>query len=154
MAESVHSYLFRRAFNFWPCYFGTGARVTYMSGDWREARVELPLTPRTRNYVGTLFGGSLYASVDPIYMLMLMHILGKEYIVWDKAANVRFKKPGKSTLHAHFLLTEEEIASIKAALDAGQRSVDRIYRVEYKDAQGVVHVEIDKTLYVRKKSTQ
>lgn len=112
--------------------------------------MKLPLSWRTRNYVGTIYGGSIYSSIDPLYMLMLMHILGKDYIVWDKAANVRFRKPGKTTLYADFLLTPDEITEIKRLAEV-ERSVDRIYNVELKDKDGVVHATIEKTLYIAKK---
>lgn len=148
--ESLKSWVFRNGLNFWPCYRGSGGRVTFLSRNWREATVRLKLGVRTRNYVGTIFGGSLYGAIDPIYMLMLMNILGKEYIVWDKAADIRFKKPGKGVLQAKFLLTEEEIAEIKR-LTAEQRSVDRVYLVEYRDEAGDVVAAIEKTLYVRRK---
>ena len=78
--------------------------MTYISSDFREARVRLPLTWRSRNAVGTIFGGSMYAAVDPLYMILLMHSLGREYVVWDKAASIRFRKPGRSTLFAQFLV--------------------------------------------------
>ncbi len=150
MPESFKSRLFRWGFNFFPAYRGTGGRVAYISDDWHEARVRLPLSWRTRNYVGTIYGGSIYASIDPIYMLMLMNILGKGYVVWDKAATVRFRKPGKTTLHADFLLTRDEIAEIRRLAET-ERSVDRIYKVELKDKEGKVHATIEKTLYIAKK---
>lgn len=150
MPESFKSRRFRWGFNFFPCYRGTGGRVTYISDDFHVLRMKLPLSWRTRNYVGTIYGGSIYASIDPLYMLMLMHILGKDYIVWDKAANVRFRKPGKTTLYADFLLTPDEITEIKRLAEV-ERSVDRIYNVELKDKDGVVHATIEKTLYIAKK---
>ena len=149
--ESVASWGFRNGLNVWPCYWGTGGKVTYLSGDWREARVSLRLSPRTRNYVGTIFGGSLYGAVDPIYMLMLLKILGPEYVVWDKSAAIRFKKPGKGKLEAHFLLTEEEIAGIREAA-AREKSIDRVYTVEFKDAAGTVYASIEKTIYIKRKA--
>ena len=133
-----------------PAYRGSGGRVTYIADDFREIRVRLPLSWRTRNYVGTIYGGSIYGSIDPIYMLMLIHVLGLGYIVWDKAATVRFKKPGKETLYADFNLDEAEIGEIKR-LAATERSVDRIYNVELKDKNGVVHAFIEKTLYISKR---
>lgn len=125
--------------------------MTYISDDFHELRMKLPLSWRTRNYVGTIYGGSIYASIDPLYMLMLMHILGDGYVVWDKAAKVRFRKPGKTTLYASFVLTTEEIAEIKALAET-ERSVDRIYNVELKDKEGTLHASIEKTLYIAKKS--
>ena len=133
-----------------PAYRGSGGRVTYIADDFREIRVRLPLSWRTRNYVGTIYGGSIYGSIDPIYMLMLIHVLGPGYIVWDKAATVRFKKPGKETLYADFNLDEAEIGEIKRLAET-ERSVDRIYCVELKDKNGVVHAFIEKTLYISKR---
>ena len=151
MAESFKSKRFRWMFNFFPAYRGTGGRVTYISDDFHEVRAKLPLNWRTRNYVGTIYGGSIYASVDPIYMLMLIHVLGPEYVVWDKAAKIRFKKPGKDTLYVDFRLSAVEIGEIKRLAET-ERSVDRIYKLELKDKNGVTHAFIEKTLYIAKKS--
>ena len=153
MPESFRSKSFRWGFNLFPAYRGTGGRVIYVADDWHEVRVKLPLNWRTRNYVGTIYGGSIYGAIDPIYMLMLMRILGPGYIVWDKAANVRFRKPGKGTLFADFLLTQEEIREIKDLAD-NARSIDRVYNVELKDKDGVVHAQIEKTLYISKKGSK
>lgn len=150
MPESFATKFDRLKFNFFPAYRGTGARVVYIADDYRKIRVKIPLSWRTRNYVGTIYGGSMYAGIDPIYMLMLIKTLGKDYIVWDKAAKIRFKRPGKETLFADFLLTEEELSEIKAILEI-EKSVDRIYNVELKNQSGKVHALIEKTLYIAKK---
>lgn len=151
MAESLRTRLFRWYFNFFPAYRGTGARVTYIAGDWREIRVKLPLSLRTRNYVGSIYGGSLYGSVDPIYMIMLMKLLGPDFVVWDKAATIRFRKPGKTTLYARCALDDAELQRIRTELVA-QPSLDCVYHIDLVDAAGVVHAEIDKTIYVRRRS--
>lgn len=150
MPESFRSKTFRWGFNFFPAYRGTGGRVVYIADDWHEVRVKLPLNWRTRNYVGTIYGGSIYGSIDLIYMLMLMKILGPEYVVWDKAATVRFRKPGKGTLYADFRLTQDEIGQITTLAETS-RSIDRIYNLELKDKEVVVHAEIEKTLYISKR---
>jgi len=150
MKESLKTKFFRWGFNFWPCYRGSGGRVVFISGDWREIRVKIPLNLRTRNYVGTIYVGSMYGSVDPIYMIMLLKILGKNYIVWDKAASIHFKRPGRSTLHARFVLEEEEIRGILKGLE-NSPSLDRIYTVELKDPEGNLCAIVEKTLYIRKK---
>lgn len=150
MPENFKSRRFRWGFNFFPCYRGTGGRIIYIADDFHELRMKLPLNWRTRNYVGTIYGGSIYASIDPLYMLMLMHILGDGYVVWDKAAKIRFRRPGKTTLYANFLLTAGEIEEIKRLAET-ERSVDRIYDVELTDKDGVLHAVIEKTLYIAKK---
>jgi acyl-coenzyme A thioesterase PaaI-like protein len=151
MPENFKSRRFRWFFNFFPAYRGSGGRVTYIADDFREVRVKLRLFWRTKNYVGTIFGGSIYARIDPIYMLMLIHILGPEYVVWDRAAKIRFKKPGKDTLYADFRISHYEIDEIKRLAET-ELSIDRIYDVELKDKNGVVHAMIEKTLYIAKKS--
>jgi hypothetical protein len=113
MAESWESRKMRWLFKFFPVYIGTGATITYIAGDYKELRLKIPLSWRTRNYVGTIYGGSMYAAVDPMYMLLLMKILGKDYVVWDKAANIRFKKPGTQTLYATFIITDAVLAEIQ-----------------------------------------
>lgn len=150
MAESWNTRLRRWGFNLFPAYRGTGARITYIAADWREVRIRLPLSWRTRNYVGTIYGGSMYASVDPIYMIMLIRLLGREYVVWDKAASIRFRKPGRSTLYARFVVDEAETGAIRAAL-ADQPSIDRVYTVDLADNEGVVHASVEKTIYIRRK---
>ncbi|MDB4949926.1 MAG: hypothetical protein JWM27_2575 [Gemmatimonadetes bacterium] len=150
MPESFRSRLARYGFNLFPAYRGTGGRITYIADDWREIRVRVPLSLRTRNYVGTIFGGSMYGAVDPIYMIMLIRALGPEYVVWDKAAAIRFRRPGRTTLHARFVLDEAEMDAIRAAL-VDQRSVDRVYSIDLTDAEGTVHATVEKTIHVRRK---
>jgi len=150
MPESSESRRMRWKFNLFPAYRGSGARVTYISADFREVRIRLPLTWRSRNAVGTIFGGSMYAAVDPMYMIMLMKCLGPEYVVWDKAATIRFRKPGRTTLHAKFILDDAELDAIHSATSTGQ-PVDRTYNVELTDAEGVVHANVEKIIYVRRK---
>lgn len=147
MAESFSSKFDRWKFNLFPAYRGSGARVVYIADDYRKVRIKIPLTWRTRNYVGTIYGGSLYAGIDPIYMIMLMKNLGRDYIVWDKAATIRFKRPGRETLFADFLIDEDELNEIKNRLKA-EKSIDRIYNVELKDKNGKTHCSIEKTLYI------
>ena len=147
MQESLRTRLYRWGFNLWPCIRGTGARVAFIASDWSEVRVRLPLSWRTRNYVGTIFGGSLYAAVDPFYMLMLIHRLGPAYVVWDKAASIRFRKPGRSTLTASFRLEAAEVSEIRGLLEE-QPKVDRIYLVQLLDAEGVIHAEVEKVIHI------
>src|ERR1051325_942093 len=138
MPESRETRWLRRKFRFFPAWLGTRARITYIAGDYRGVHVELPLSWRTRNYVGTIFGGSLYASVDPMYMIMLIKLLGSDYIVWDKAASIRFLKPGRSTLYAKFVIEEVELHAIREATKSGA-PIDRVYHVELVDRDGVPH---------------
>jgi acyl-coenzyme A thioesterase PaaI-like protein len=151
MPESMRTRLARWGFNWFPAYRGTGARITYIAHDFREIRIRLPLGLRTRNYVGTIFGGSMYGAVDPIYMVMLIRNLGPEYIVWDKAASIRFRRPGRTTLHARFVIDGAELDAIRQALSQSP-TLDRTYTVDLTDAEGTVHATVEKVIHIRRKN--
>jgi acyl-coenzyme A thioesterase PaaI-like protein len=151
--EKLGPRTFRWLMNLWPCYWGTGGHVTYMAPDWKEIRVRLPLNLQTRNYVGSIFGGSLYAAVDPLYMLMLIRLLGPGYLVWDKAATIRFLKPGRTTLFATCRVDDTELDEIRRLLETEPR-IDRTYRISLSDAQGTVHAEVEKVIQVRKQEAR
>ncbi len=150
MAESPTTRLRRWGFNLFPAFRGTGAWITYLADDFREVRLRIPLSWRTRNYVGTIFGGSMYAAVDPVYMLMLIQVLGSRYEVWDKAASIRFLEPARETLYARFRLSEEETEAIREVLEE-RPSTDRRYEVELRSEQGVVHARVEKVVHVRRR---
>ncbi len=106
-----------------------------------------------RNYVGTHFGGSLYSMVDPFYMLMVMNVLGPEYIVWDKAASIDFIKPGTGRVHAHFQLTDQQIADIRANTANGDK-YQPCWPVTIINGDGETVARVDKTLYIRRKASR
>ncbi len=147
MSESLRTRLFRRAINLYPAYFGSGGRVRCISPDWREVRMELPFNWRTKGSSGAIFGGSIYAAIDPFYALMVAKNVGAEYVVWDRAASIRYRRPGRSKLHARFVLEDGEVEEILRGL-RGRKSVDRVYTVELVDAEGEAHAIIEKVVYV------
>lgn len=151
MAESWESRKMRWLFKFFPVYIGTGASITYIAGDYKELRLKIPLSWRTRNYVGTIYGGSMYAAVDPMYMLLLMKILGNNYVVWDKAAHIRFKKPGTHTLYATFIITDEVLSEIEQKV-AENGETDYTFQLDIVDKAGVVHAQVEKLLYIATKA--
>jgi acyl-coenzyme A thioesterase PaaI-like protein len=142
--------MIRLGFNLHPAYRRTGGRVEYVSPDLTLIRVRLSLRRSTRNMVGSIFGGSLFAVTDGPHPLMLIMGLGREYIVWDKAASIQYKRPGRSTLYADFIITAEEIAEVREILTR-QPEVDRVYRVELKDRGGVIHSVVERTVYIANK---
>ncbi|MFC7069850.1 MULTISPECIES: DUF4442 domain-containing protein [Halobaculum] len=147
--DRLRAWLFRLAFSYYPSFWSTGATLTDLAPDFSHAAVELPLTWRTRNGMGTLFGGSMYGAVDPVYVVLLQRRLGDAFTVWDKAAEIRFLKPGRSTLYAEFDVPDAEVRDIEASLAPGE-SCDRVYDVALVDDDGVVHAEVEKTVYVRR----
>ena len=153
MPESFRSRLHRWYFNFFPAYRGTGGRITYLADDFREIRVRVPLSRRTKNYVGTIFGGSLYGVVDPIYMVMLIHNLGSGYEVWDKAAAIRFRRPGRGTLYARMVIEQPELDDIVNTLRT-EPSTERVYDIDLTDDMGVVHASVRKTIFIRKREVR
>jgi acyl-coenzyme A thioesterase PaaI-like protein len=148
--ESWRTRLTRWGFNIFPAYRGAGGRITFIRHDWSELRVELRLSWRTRNYVGTLFGGSIYGAVDPIYMIMLIKRLGPGYVVWDKAAAIRFRHPGRGTLFASFAVDDALVEGIRAELGRTTK-LERVFSIELVDRAGVVHATVEKTIHVSRR---
>ena len=140
----------RLIFNLWPPFLFAGVHVTHLSADWREARVELRMRPWTRNYVGTHFGGSLFSMTDPFWMIQVKECLGKDYLVWDKAAEIEFVKPGKGTVHAEFKMEDSVLDEIRAATANGDKHL-RWLPVEVIDLHGDVVARVRKQIYVRRK---
>lgn len=139
-----------RWLSYWPPFLGAGIHMTYVADDLSTIEVELRSYPWNRNYVGVHFGGSLYAMTDPFYMLMLIEHLGPQYIVWDKAATVRFKRPGRGRVRARFTLSREAIAEIRARADELEK-VEPQFKVQVFDEANEVVAEVDKVLSVRRK---
>ena len=140
----------KRLLNIYFPYLGAGVSTEHISKDWREAKVTMKLRWYNRNAVGTHFGGSLYSMVDPHIMLMLLNILGKEYVVWDKAAEIDFIKPGTGTVSAHITITDDMIADIKEHTKEGEKYLPT-YPIVISDESGEIVCKVMKTIYIRKK---
>jgi acyl-coenzyme A thioesterase PaaI-like protein len=139
--------------NLWPPFLGAGIRVKYIAPDMKAVDVEMKLRWWNANYVGTHFGGSLFAMTDAFYMLMLMANFGRDYIVWDKAASIRYRKPGKGKVRAEFRLTDAQLDDIREKVKCLPK-YEPIFKVEVRDEQGTVIAEVEKLLYVRKKEVE
>jgi acyl-coenzyme A thioesterase PaaI-like protein len=139
-----------KVINFYGPFLGAGVKLQKMNKDYRHAKVSMKLTFYNKNYMGTQFGGSLYAMVDPWYMLMLIKNLGRDYIVWDKGATINFRKPGRGTVYAEFNLSEEQLDEIRATLMT-QKKMDYVFKVEIKDGEGKLIADVDKVVYIRSK---
>ncbi|MGE3319686.1 MAG: DUF4442 domain-containing protein [Candidatus Berkiella sp.] len=139
-----------RWINFWPPFLGAGIRVKHIAKDFTRIEVEMKLCFWNKNYVGTQFGGTLYAMVDPFYMLILMENLGKNYIVWDKAATIRFENPGRGKVHATFYLSKEQIDEVRQRADR-EGKIEPVFTVEIRDDNDILIASVDKTLYIRRK---
>jgi len=127
-----------------------GIRIRHIAPDMKAVDVEMKLRFWNANYVGTHFGGSLFAMTDPFYMLMLMANLGQDYIVWDKAATIRYKKPGRGTVRAEFRLSDSEIDDIREKLKTLPK-YEPVFTVEVKDEADVLIAEVQKVLHIRNK---
>ncbi|GAB3727823.1 DUF4442 domain-containing protein [Luteimonas pelagia] len=140
----------RRGLNLWPPFLFTGIHVAELADDWTSARVELRMRPWNRNYVGTHFGGSLFAMTDPFWMLLMLHAIGDDHIVWDRAGEIVFEKPGRGTVSATFRLDPATVASIRAGTADGDKHL-RWFETDVMDREGDVVARVRKQLYVRRK---
>lgn len=135
---------------FYAPFVGAGIRVTKVTPDFREIEVKMKLKWYNKNYVGTHYGGSIYSMTDPFYMIMLIQILGKDYIVWDRAAQIEFLKPGKTELCAKFSVTDEILEDIISKTYEGNQHFAKL-NVNVTDTSGEIIAKVVKTIYIRKK---
>ncbi|WP_165782451.1 DUF4442 domain-containing protein [Solilutibacter silvestris] len=141
----------RWVMNLWPPFLFNSIHVQHIGADWRSARVVLRKRPWNRNYVNTQFGGNLFAMTDPFWMLLVMHALGNDYIVWDKAGAIEFVKPGRSDVFAEFHLSDADIQSLLEEAASGGK-VLRWFDTHVVDASGEVIARVRKQLYLRRKA--
>lgn len=146
-SESLKTTLLRWGLNFFPAYLATGASVQFLSEDFQEVHVRVPHNWRTRDYLGKIFGGSLYGAVDPVYSMMLMRNLGEDYTIEEDEANIRYLKPARTDLYAKFLIGDDEIERIRNEL-THHDSVTRVYSVDLFDEDGTEYVRVDKTFTI------
>lgn len=145
--ESRNTRLKRLYFNFFPAYRSTGAGVAFIASDYTEIHIKLRLYWRTKNYVGTVFGGSIFGALDPIYMVQLINILGKDYVVWDKEAKIKFLKPIKKTVFARFLITQELLNEIRKEVSHNKK-MHITLPVSFVDKKGTAYATVEKLLFI------
>lgn len=139
-----------RLIRFYPPYLGAGVRVTRIDPSLRRVDVAMTLRWWNRNYFGTHFGGSLYSMCDPFLALMVMQAVGTDHVVWDKAASIRFLRPGRGRVCARFELTDEQLRQIRADVDATGKSHPH-FEVIVANAAGEPVARVEKVLSVKKK---
>jgi acyl-coenzyme A thioesterase PaaI-like protein len=140
----------RRIMNFWPPFLFSGIKLTLVSEDYRRAEVQLKRHWYNQNYVGTHFGGSLFAMTDACYMVMLLQVLGKGYYVWDRRASIDYLKPGRGTVTARFEITDQRLKEILEHTASGEKYLPE-FTVDITDAEGDVVARVVKTIYIKKK---
>lgn len=145
------STLFKVGFNLSPMYRRSTARIEYVSDDLKTVRIKIPISYKNRNYIGSIFGGSLFSAVDPIPMIQLMYLLKEEYIVWDKSAHIRFKRPARENMYASFEFTHEEIQDILKKV-AENKEIEHPKTTFITNKTGdIIYCEVIKTIYIADK---
>ena len=140
----------RLIMNIWFPFLFSGIRITKFSDDFRYVKVELKSHWYNQNYVGTHFGGSLFAMTDPFWMIMILRNMGNEYVVWDKAAEIEFVKPGRGRVTAEFKLEESMLGELRDAA-SGNEKVLRWFEIAVIDSEGDLVAKVRKQVYIRRK---
>lgn len=144
--------LFKHGFNLSPMFRRSTARIVEVSRDLKHIQIKLPISYKNRNYVNSIFGGSMFAAVDPIPMVQLMNLLGDSYVVWDKAAQIKFRRPAREDLYARFEYSNEELEQIQLGVEQGNE-LEIEKTTQLTNANGtVVFCEVVKTIYVADKA--
>ena len=143
--------IYKYGFNWSPMFRRSTGKVIKVSEDLHYVKIKIPLNWKNRNFVGSIFGGSMLSATDPIYMIQLIKILGDDYVVWDKSATIKYKRPGKETIYCEFVFSPDEVLSIKKDVD-NKGEIDIIKTPNIVNKEGVVIAELSKTIYVATKA--
>lgn len=143
--------IFKVGFNISPMYRRSTGRIVHVTKDLLKAEVRISLSYKNRNYVGSIYGGSLFSATDPIFMIQLINILGSKYVVWDQSAEIKYKRPARKTAYATFEFTKEEIEGIKKQI-ADQKEMSLVKKLNIISEKGDVYCELSKTIYIADKS--
>ena len=143
--------IYRYGFNWSPMYRRTTAKIIEVSDDLHKVVIQLKPSWKNKNYVGSIFGGSMLAATDPIYMIQLIQILGNDYVVWDKSVEARYRKPARRKIFGEFVFTSEEISKLKNDVEE-HGEIDLIKTMDLVDEKQNKIATFKKTLYVAKKS--
>lgn len=134
----------------WLPNLASGIRIRRYSEDWTHATVELHVNVLTRNYVKTAFGGSMSAMTDPYFFMLVMHQLGRDYVVWDTKGEIEFVKPGRGVLTAEFHVPAEQTATIRERAKGGAKVLEWFETV-VTDREGDVVARVRREVYIREK---
>jgi hypothetical protein len=88
---------------------------------------------------------------DPWWAILVLENLGRDYIVWDKAAEIEFVEAVKEPVYAEFRLEPQLIDELRAAAAAGDK-VLRWMPIDVCTAAGTVVARVRKQIYVRRKA--
>ncbi|WP_350292443.1 DUF4442 domain-containing protein [uncultured Croceitalea sp.] len=144
--------LFKYGFNLSPMYRRSTAKISSVSKDLYKITIKLPISYKNKNYVNSIFGGSMFSAIDPIPMVQLINILGDDYVVWDKSAEIFFKRPARENLFADFEFTSVEVNDIKSRV-AQHNEIEIIRVTKLTDkSRDKVFCEVHKTIYIADKN--
>jgi acyl-coenzyme A thioesterase PaaI-like protein len=152
LAEKIFnkSQIFKYGFNLSPMYRRSTGKVISVSNDLLTVKIKIPISYKNKNYVGSIFGGSLFSATDPIYMIQLLNILGDNYVVWDKSAEIKYRRPAKKDAFASFIFSWDEIERIKQEVTQ-KGELDWIKNLQITDDNQTVFCELEKTMYIATK---
>lgn len=142
--------IYKYGFNWSPMYRRTTAKLIEVSDDLHKVVITLKPNWKNRNFVGTIFGGSMLAATDPIYMIQLMKILGDDYVVWDKSVEAYYRKPAKSKIFGEFIFSPEEITKIKDNV-TNTNEINIVKTMSLLDEKQNIIATFNKTLYIADK---
>lgn len=149
---NLSSSFIKLIFNLSPMYRRSTAKITKVSEDLQKIEVKLAISYKNKNYNGSVFGGSMFAAVDPIPMVQLLHLLRNEFVVWDKSAEIYFKRPAKENLYADFEFTQEEIQNIKNRVQKEKEITIVKSTFLTNRNRDQIFCEVQKTIYIAEKS--
>ncbi len=138
---------------FYPPLLFQGIWTIGFHEDYRGVDVKIIRSLMNMNYNKSIFGGTIYAAADPFYAVLLHQLLSKrgyKLVVWQKAADIDFIKPGYGTLRFSIRISDDELAEVCSIIDKGEKCI-KSFPITIMDKSNEVCAKVNSVVYVRKR---
>lgn len=137
---------------FYPPFFFQRIWVKNIHKNYMGADVVVSKSLLNINSNKTIFGGTIFSAVDPIYPILvdsyLRHQGFKKTVVWLKSAHIDYIKPGAKNL-TYSVRLDQSIMDEAVDTVKNHGKIVKSFRTEIFDTDGTLCAVTDNEIYIR-----
>lgn len=137
---------------YYPPFLFIGVKASHISNDKRKVTLRIPLRWYSKNLHGTMFGGFIAAVADPVPAIMCTELL-PHVEVWTKKLEVDFLKPARSSIEMRVEITQQDLDTITAGLEAAGK-IQHAFEFYFYDGAENKIAHAKNTVHFRQKKSQ
>ena len=136
----------------YPPFFFQRIWIKKIHADFKQADIRISKSFLNMNGNKSIFGGTIFSSIDPIHTLLLDQILKQKGIpktvAWLKSANISYLKPAKKHLSFSVRLHDEDINAALTEVKL-QGKVVKTFVIDIVDVDGLLCAQSNNEIYIR-----